>query len=111
MAGRPGRIRARALLQSDGVCEIKALMRHPMETGQRKDEAGNAIPAHFITEVKASVGDRVLMQSFWGAAVSQNPSIGFRATGLNEGDQVAVEWTDNKGGRGEGKAKVQLADD
>ena len=44
-------IKARAKL-SDGVTTVKALIKHPMETGLRKDKkTGKMIPAHFIQEV------------------------------------------------------------
>ena len=101
-----GRIRVRASLKGD-TCEVKALMRHPMETGMRKDGQGNQIPAHFIKEVVAKVGDRVVMQANWGAAVSQNPFLGFEFHGAKAGDQVVISYVDNKGETGEGKAKVK----
>ena len=56
-----GRIKIRAQKKGD-VTEVKALMRHPMETGMRKDQAGDAIPAHFITEVAVFHGDQPVMQ-------------------------------------------------
>jgi sulfur-oxidizing protein SoxZ len=44
-------MKIRATLQGD-VADIKVLMNHPMETGQRKDaKTGQAIPAHFIQTV------------------------------------------------------------
>ncbi|MBT6039054.1 MAG: thiosulfate oxidation carrier complex protein SoxZ, partial [Halieaceae bacterium] len=43
------RMRIRAQLKED-YCEVKALMRHPMETGMRKDQSGAAIPANFIED-------------------------------------------------------------
>ena len=87
--------------------EVKALMRHPMETGQRKDDAGNAIPAHFITGVTATVGDRTVMDAQWGAAVSQNPFIAFRIKGVQAGDEVVVRYIDNKGETGEGSTAIK----
>ncbi|MDD3764606.1 MAG: thiosulfate oxidation carrier complex protein SoxZ [Nevskiales bacterium] len=88
------RIRAKA---ADGVTEVKALMSHPMETGQRKDAEGNPIPAHYITEVTALHNDKVVLQAYWGAAVSQNPFLHFRFKGGAEGDTVTIKWVDNKG--------------
>ena len=35
-----GRIKIRAQKKGD-ITEVKALMRHPMETGMRKDQAGD----------------------------------------------------------------------
>lgn len=101
-----GKIRVRASLNGD-KCEVKALMRHPMETGMRKDAQGNKIPAHFIKEVVAKVGDRVVMHANWGAAVSQNPFLGFEFHGAKAGDEVVISYVDNKGETGEGSAKVK----
>jgi sulfur-oxidizing protein SoxZ len=89
------------------VAEVKALIRHPMETGRRKDEQGNSIPAHFITEVDATVGDRTLMTARWGAAVSQNPFLGFRVRGVQPGDELIVRYVDNKGETGQGTAIIK----
>ncbi|MBD2860230.1 thiosulfate oxidation carrier complex protein SoxZ [Spongiibacter sp. KMU-158] len=101
-----GQIRIRAKLEGD-VAEVKALMRHPMETGQRKDSAGNKIPAHFITQVIAKMGDKVVLESQWGAAVSQNPFLSFRVKGAKAGDTITVEWLDNKGETDSGEAVVK----
>jgi sulfur-oxidizing protein SoxZ len=101
-----GKIRIRALMKGD-VAEVKALIRHPMETGRRKDEQGNSIPAHFITEVEATVGDRTLMTARWGAAVSQNPFLGFRVRGVQPGDELIVRYVDNKGETGQGTAIIK----
>ncbi|HSG60001.1 MAG TPA: thiosulfate oxidation carrier complex protein SoxZ [Pseudomonadales bacterium] len=101
-----GKIRVRASLNGD-KCEVKALMRHPMETGMRKDAQGNQIPAHFIKEVVAKVGDRVVMQAHWGAAVSQNPFLGFEFTGAKAGDVVVISYVDNKGETDDGSATVK----
>lgn len=101
-----GKIRIRAQLDGD-MTEVKALMRHPMETGQRKDQAGDAIPAHFIEEVTVKHNDNVVMHAYWGAAVSANPFLGVRFEGGAAGDVVTVEWRDNKGETGEGDTKIR----
>ena len=41
----PMRIRAAA---KDGITEVRILMNHEMETGQRRDSAGAIVPAWFI---------------------------------------------------------------
>ena len=40
-------MKIRAQMKGD-VAEIRILMSHAMETGQRKDAAGTTVPAHFI---------------------------------------------------------------
>ena len=88
------RIRAQA---KDGTTDVRVLMGHPMETGFRKDSSGKVIPAHFISDVKATSGGRTVLTAKWGQAISQNPFLQFRFKGAKAGDKVTVTWTDNLG--------------
>lgn len=90
----PMRIRATA---KDGVVNVKVLMSHEMETGQRKDSSGKVIPAHFIQSVTATHNGKVVLSASWGPAVSKNPFLEFNFKGGQKGDKVQVTWTDNKG--------------
>ncbi len=90
----PMRIRAAA---KDGVTEVRVLMSHPMETGQRKDSSGNPIPAHHITELTAKHNDKVVLSAQFGPSVSTNPYLAFKFQGGAKGDKVVVSWVDNKG--------------
>ena len=90
-------MKIRAKLKGDTV-EVKALMNHPMETGLRKDKkTGEVIPAHFIQEVVAKSGDKVVMTALWSGGVSKNPYIAFKFAGAAKGDDVELTWTDNMG--------------
>ncbi|HEX4596717.1 MAG TPA: thiosulfate oxidation carrier complex protein SoxZ [Burkholderiaceae bacterium] len=101
--GDPMKIKA-AL--ADGVTEVKVLMRHPMETGLRKDESGAPVPAWFITEVTATHGDRVVLRAQFGTSVSRNPYLAFRFKGGQVGDRVTVSWVDSKGDRRSDEATI-----
>ncbi|MDD2665302.1 MAG: thiosulfate oxidation carrier complex protein SoxZ [Dechloromonas sp.] len=90
----PMKIRA---ANKDGVTEVKVLISHEMETGQRKDANGAIIPAWFITELSAKHGDKVVLQGEFGTAVSKNPYLAFKFKGGAKGEKVAVSWKDNKG--------------
>ncbi|MFT4720692.1 MAG: sulfur-oxidizing protein SoxZ [Candidatus Azotimanducaceae bacterium] len=79
------------------VAQIKVLMEHPMETGTRRDEAGDVIPAHFIQEVICQRNDEVVLSVEWGTSISKNPYFAFKINGANPGDVVKVSWTDNLG--------------
>jgi len=104
MAKKSIKIRAKA--KGDNVT-VKALMNHPMETGLRKNrKTGKLIPAHFIQEVKATVGGATVMTAHWGGGVSRNPYIAFKYTGA-KGDEVTISWADNKGKSDSGSAKVK----
>jgi len=92
--GDPMRIRANA---NGDVVEVKVLMRHDMETGQRKDAAGKAIPAHFIKNLVAKWKDKVVLDAQFGPSVSKDPFLSFKFKGGAKGDKVSVSWTDSKG--------------
>ena len=92
--GNPMKIRARA---TGDVVEVRILMSHPMETGQRKDQAGELIPAHFIQTVTITCQERTVLSAQWGPAVSANPYVSFKFRGGQKGDKLRVTWLDSKG--------------
>ena len=91
--GEATRIRATA---KDGQTEVKMLMQHEMETGQRKDAAGNKIPAWIITDVEVLHEGRTVLEAQFGTAVSKNPYLVFRLIGGVKGEKISVLWTDNR---------------
>jgi len=98
------RIRAK---ESGGVTTVKALMSHPMETGQRKDKkTGKNIPAHFIQEVMCEHGGKTMLTALWGPAISKNPYLSFKFKGANKGDAVKISWVDNQGGKDVAEVKI-----
>jgi sulfur-oxidizing protein SoxZ len=90
-------IRIRASIDEGGVTEVKVRATHEMETGQRRDASGNAIPASFIQEVTATCNGRTVMSAQWGPAVSKDPFFSFRFKGAAKGDKVRISWVDSKG--------------
>ncbi|MEM7016043.1 MAG: thiosulfate oxidation carrier complex protein SoxZ [Pseudomonadota bacterium] len=91
-------MRVRARLK-DGVTEVKALITHPMETGQRRDpKTGMLIPAHYISEVSCEYKGENVMTALWGPGVSKNPFISFKFNGGAAGEKVTLGWKDNQDG-------------
>ena len=99
----PMRIRAVA---KDGVADVRVLMAHEMETGQRKDSSGKVIPAWHITEVTCSLNGKPVMVAHWGPAISKNPYLQFRVKGAKAGDKIAITWVDNHGDKRSDEAVV-----
>ncbi|CAG1002636.1 sulfur-oxidizing protein SoxZ [Rhodocyclaceae bacterium] len=98
-------MKIRAQMKGD-VAEVRVLMSHAMETGQRKDNAGNTIPAHFIQAITIEVGGKKVIQGQTGTSVSRNPVFAFKVKGAKVGDEVVVNWVDNKGDKRTDKAAV-----
>ena len=99
-------MKIRATVAGD-VADVKVLMNHPMETGQRKDaKTGQLVPAHFIQEVVATLNGKPVMTANMSGAVSKNPYLGFKVKGAKAGDKITVSWTDNKGDKNSADAVV-----
>lgn len=98
-------MRIRASEQADGV-EVRVLMGHEMETGQRRDSAGNLVAAHFISNVTVTHAGKTVLAAEWGPAVSKNPYMQFKFRGAKKGDEITVRWDDNKGDSRTDKAVI-----
>ena len=89
-------MKIRATLQGD-VADVRVLMAHPMETGQRKDAAGKLVPLHFIQTITAQLNGRTVFTADVSQAVSRNPVFAFKVKGAKAGDKLSVTWQDNTG--------------
>ena len=99
-------MRIRATMAGD-VADVKVLMNHPMETGLRKDsKTGQMIPAHYITEVTATVNGTKVLDASLSGGISKNPYLGFKVKGPKAGDKVVVTWADNKGDKNSAEATI-----
>jgi len=90
----PMRIRANV---TGDTTEVRVLMSHEMETGQRKDAAGKVIPAWHIQNVTAAHNGKTVLTAQWGPAVSKNPFLSFKFKGGAKGDKIQFAWVDNRG--------------
>ena len=93
MAG-PMKIRASA---AGGFTDIRVLMTHPMETGQRKDPDGKLVPLYFIQTVTVKLNGRTVVDGQISQGVSRNPVFSFRIKGGARGELVEVAWLDTAG--------------
>jgi len=89
-------MKIRATLQGD-VADVRVLMAHPMETGQRKDAAGKLVPLHFIQTITAQLNGKTVFAADMSQAVSRNPVFAFKVKGAKAGDKLSITWQDNTG--------------
>ncbi len=93
--------------EKKGVVTGNALMNHPMETGLRKNKkTGKMFPAHFISEVTATIGGANALSANWSGCIYKNPYLAFVAAG-KKGDEITLSWTDNQGNSESATAKVK----
>ena len=98
-------IKMRARLVND-ITEVKMIINHPMETGRKKDDFGQLIPANFIQLLSARLNDKPVLDMQWGTGISKNPYLTFYLKDAKIGDRIAVSWVDNLGKTGEGDVLV-----
>ena len=99
-------MRIRATMTGD-VADVKVLMNHPMETGLRKDaKTGQLVPAHYITDVTATINGAKVLDAGLSGGISKNPYLGFKVKGAKAGDKVVVSWVDNKGDKNSAEATI-----
>ncbi len=98
----PMRIRA---TEKDGIVDVKILMKHDMESGQRKDASGKLIPAWFINMLNVKVQGKDVFNAEFGPGVSKDPFLNFKYKG-SKGDKLVVNWIDTKGDKRTDEATV-----
>ncbi len=99
----PMRIRATAF--GDWI-DVKVIIPHPMESGERKDSSGRIIPAHFIHSVLAEHEGRMVLTAQCSASVARNPFLHFRFKGGKPGERVRITWIDNLGAKRSDEAAI-----
>ena len=82
----------------DNVTTVRAIIRHPMETGFRvSDETGKLIPEHYIKNVLVKHNDNIILSCDWSRAVSKNPYLSFMFENSKAGDKIVISWFDTEG--------------
>jgi sulfur-oxidizing protein SoxZ len=90
------------------IVEVKALVSHVMESGQRKDSAGNTIPRKILNKFTCSVNGKQVFAADFEPAISANPYIQFKFRALESGP-VVLTWTDDDGTTIVGEEKITVA--
>lgn len=80
------------------IVEVKALVSHIMETGQRKDKDGKVIPRKILNKFTCTVNGKEVFSADFEPAVSANPYIQFKFKATESGP-VVLTWTDDDGSK------------
>ena len=75
---------------------VKTLITHKMESGQRKNKAGEKIPRQIINKFEATFNGENVITIDVEPAVSTNPFFEFQMKVDAAGD-LAFKWTDDDG--------------
>ncbi|MDN3564161.1 thiosulfate oxidation carrier complex protein SoxZ [Paeniroseomonas aquatica] len=108
MANPVPRVRVPASAKKGEIVEVKTLISHDMESGQRKDSAGATIPRKIIKRFEARYNGKNVFEADWNTSVSTNPyqSFFFRA---QESGTLDCAWTDDDGSVYKSTSKINVA--
>ena len=102
------RVRLPPNIKKGDVVEVKTLVTHPMESGQRKDAEGKIIPRKILNKfVCAYNGKEVFRAELW-PAISANPYISFFLV-AGESGNLKFTWTDDDGSTIEHSEDIKVA--
>ena len=90
------RVKLPATVKKGEPFEIKTLISHPMETGQRKDDQGKVIPRMIINKLVCRFNGEEVFSAELAPAISANPYLSF-FTVVNDSGKFEFEWTDDEG--------------
>ena len=78
------------------IIEIKTLLPHVMESGQRKDKDGETIPRKIINKFACEFNDKLVFVVDLEPAIAANPYLQFHAK-VEESGMFKFSWTDDDG--------------
>jgi sulfur-oxidizing protein SoxZ len=76
------------------IIEIKALVTHPMETGQRRDANGELVARNIIKSFQATFNGQPVFTADLQPGISANPFIAFNMKVIGPGELELI-WTDD----------------
>ena len=78
------------------IIEIRTLASHPMETGFRRTERGEAIPRDIITQFVCTYNGDEIFRADFHPAIAANPLLTF-TTVATESGTLAFRWVGDNG--------------
>jgi sulfur-oxidizing protein SoxZ len=107
MAEKP-RLKVPKEARKGEVIEIKTLIAHVMESGQRKDKDGKPIPRKIINKFTCEFNGKPVFSAALEPAVAANPYLQFYAK-VDESGTFKFIWTDDDGTVTTAEEKISVA--
>ncbi len=108
MANAPTpRVRVPATAKAGELIEIKTLISHEMESGQRKDSAGKVVPRKILNKFTCTVAGKEVFSADFEPAISANPYIQFKFRAQESGP-VVLTWFDDDGSKIVGQESITV---
>jgi sulfur-oxidizing protein SoxZ len=101
------RIRLPSTIKKGEVIEVKTLVTHTMESGQRRDAGGKIIPRKILNKFVCTYNGKEVFSADLAPAISANPYIAFFLMAADSGT-LDFAWTDDDGSVIKESAKITV---
>ena len=88
--------------------EVKLLISHPMESGQRRDESGRPVPRQIINTFRCTYNGAEVIRLDLHPAIAANPYLAFAAVADRSGT-LEFTWSDDSGATQTETAAIEVA--
>lgn len=102
------RIRVQNKAKKGEVVEVKTLITHPMESGQRKGADGKLVPRLIVNSFSATYNGKPVLSAKLEPAISANPYLSFYVR-VEESGALKLTWTDDEKQSWSAEAKIEVA--
>jgi sulfur-oxidizing protein SoxZ len=102
------RLRVPTSAKKGEVIEIKTLISHPMESGQRKDTDGKTVPRQIVNALAVTYNGKPVLNARLEPAVSANPYLAFFLK-VQESGTLKFTWTDDNKQSWTAESKIEVA--
>ena len=105
------RLRVPATAKKGEVVEVKTLITHPMENGQRKDADGKVVPRLIVNSLKVTYNDKPVLDVKLEEGRPSRP-IPTYAPGfvkVDESGTLKFTWTDDQNNSWTAESKIEVA--
>ncbi len=86
--------------RSGEVVEVRIIIGHPMESGQRRNDQGERIRRNLINKLRCTYDGAVVFDADIGTGIAANPLFVFWMRATRSGD-LRFDWVDDDGVTGD----------
>jgi len=109
MASAKPRVKVPKSAAKGEIIEIKSLISHKMESGQRKDKkTGELVPRKIINKYVVTFNGKEFFSADWAPAVAANPYMAFHMR-ASESGTMEFTWTDDDGSKYTAKKDLKVS--
>lgn len=102
------RLRVPTTAKKGEVIEVKTLVTHPMENGQRKGADGKLVPRLIVNSLKVTYNDKPVIDVKLEPAIAANPFLSFFVR-VEESGTLKFTWTDDEKQSWTAESKIEVA--